>query len=162
MMLCKPIVVPKGAFTFCKYGVSALLWVAWIWQVKALVIAAAVILALSAIFTVRNAPLVLLYRLTVERLFPSRDEILDEYGMRFAHTLGAVMAGVAAVLLYVEATTHSGWVFLLIFAGMKTLGALGFCAASKLYGCIARQGGACCGIFNRQQSCPTDTPTVEP
>ena len=83
-----PVEVPRGAFLFCRWSVALLLWAGAIARIEALVGFCAAVMALSAILTVGRAPLITLYALTVERIRPSRVEILDRNGMRFAHTVG--------------------------------------------------------------------------
>lgn len=148
MKSCKPVPVAKGAFIFCRYSLAVLLWVALILHSEALVIATAVILALSAILTVGRAPMILLYTHTVERLFPSATEVLDQHAMRFAHTLGTVLLLIPLVLFHTP-FARAGWGFLIFVTIMKTIGALGFCAAGKMYTCMSNSNSTCCGFLKR-------------
>lgn len=147
MKACKPVPVAKGAFIFCRYSLAVLLIAALILQSKELVILTGVILALSALLTVRRAPMILLYTYTVQKLFPSPIEVLDEHAMRFAHTLGTVLVGIGVALLYTY--PRAGWIFLVFVTIAKTIGALGFCAASKMYTCMSGSNGRCCAFMKK-------------
>lgn len=147
MAACKPVEVSKGAFAFCRYSLAVLVWAALIFQWKWMVWVCFAVLALSAILKVKRAPMILLYEQTIERLFPSGEEILDENGMRFAHTLGAVLCLLALGFLYLS-SAKVGWIVLFFVAVIKTIGALGLCAASKLYGCMT--SGGCCRFTRRR------------
>ena len=152
MKTCQPVPIARGAFAFCRYSLAILLWVALIWQLKSLVIVTGAILLLSALLTVRRAPLIVLYTWTIERLFPSAVEVLDAHAMRFAHFFGTGLLALALGLLYYPPTVRAGWVFLLLVALAKTVGALGFCAAGRLYTCMANSSGTCCGFLKRRIS----------
>lgn len=143
---CKPVTVPRAAFIFCKYTVALILWAALIFQVKWLVLAGFVLLALSAILKIGRAPLIVLYSCTINKIIKSRNKILDEHGMRFAHTLGAVLTLICIILLYFVNDT-AGWIMLSITAVTKTAGALGFCSALKLYGCMSSD--SCCTFIKK-------------
>jgi hypothetical protein len=145
MKECKPVEIPNGAFNFCKYTVALLLWASLILHSKVLVLICFAILVLSALFKVKNAPLVFLYTYTLEKIFVSKRIILDENAIWFAHTVGAVFAGAALVLLYFI-NPFLGWVITGILAVLKTSGALGFCGAMKLYGCLNNPNGKCCRV----------------
>lgn len=141
MKECKIVSIPRNAFLFCKWTIALLLWLALILRIKELVLIACAILGLSAILKIRRAPLVYLYSNTVERIFKSKQEMLDENAMRFAHTMGAVMSGICSILLFFI-SAKAGWIFTGLLAIMKTWGAMGHCSALKLYGCMSN--GACC------------------
>jgi len=148
MKACKPVPIARGAFIFCRWSLAIIFWLAFFLRLKILVVAGGIILALSALLTIRRAPMIALYTATVQHVFPSRMEILDEYAMRFAHGFGTVLAGICAVLLY-SPVERIGWGFLLFFAVAKTVGALGYCTATKLYHCMSSNGG-CCSLTKRQ------------
>lgn len=139
----KPVAVSAGAFAFCRYSLALILWIALFLHVKWLVLLGLVILILSAILRVGRAPLILLYTYTVNKIFKSKDTILDENAMLFAHIFGAVLCAIAAILLYFV-NERIGWLFVLFVAIAKTVGAMGFCAASKFYGCMNNSAGKCC------------------
>lgn len=139
----KPVKIPKGSFAFCRYGLAIIPWIALIFQIKWLILLGLLILLLSAILKVGRAPMILIYSYTINKLFPSTNVILDENAMFFAHIFGTILFAIAAILLYYVNNTV-GWIFVAFVAIAKTIGALGFCAASKLYGCMNNSGGTCC------------------
>jgi hypothetical protein len=140
-----PVEVPRGAFLFCRWSVALLLWAGAIARIEALVGFCAAVMALSAILTVGRAPLITLYALTVERIRPSRVEILDRNGMRFAHTVATLFIGVpfCVTIWGSSRAAEAAWRFLLFVALFKTAGAMGYCAVSRLYTC-ALGNGSCC------------------
>lgn len=146
MRECKPVTVPKASFIFCKTSVAVLLWIAFIFKIKWLVIISFIILALSAIFKIQKAPLVMLYSLTVNRIIKSKNEVLDENAMRFAHTLGSILNFIVLAFLYLI-NEKIGWGILFFVAIAKTAGALGFCSALKLYSCLSSDN--CCRIVRK-------------
>lgn len=144
----KLVTVPHGAFNFCKWSVSIMLLIALFLRLPWLVAVVFAILALSALLKIKRAPLIWLYSKTIEKAFPSKSEVLDENAMRFAHTLGAFLAICALGLLSINST--AGWIFVFFFAIAKTAGALGYCAAQKLFGCITNSNSkTCCKILKR-------------
>jgi hypothetical protein len=146
MVECRPVSIPSAAFIFCRYTLTIMVWAALIFQWKWMVVLVFIVLAWSAIFKIGNAPLILLYSYTINRLFPSANEILDENAMRFAHSLGAGFAAVSLLFLYFSYPVV-GWLVLFALAIIKTIGAIGFCPASKLYHCI--MAGGCCSFVRR-------------
>jgi len=143
---CQSATVPKAAFFFCRYSLAALAWVAWCFELRLLMVFIFVILALSALLTIRRAPLILLYTHTLHRLFPSSMEELSVSGMRFAHILGSVFAGICLVFLYLD--ERAGWRITLLFCIMKTISALGLCPAYKLHRCMT--SGSCCAFLKQR------------
>lgn len=137
----RPVSISKGGFAFCRYTVAALVWVALLTRQKGFLIVTFLILALSWVLKIEKAPLIVLYRHTADRLMKPETVVLDESGMRFAHGVGAVMSGVALLLLYLV-PGPAGWIFTAFLAVMKTSAALGRCSALKLYTCM--KGGNCC------------------
>jgi hypothetical protein len=79
-------------------------------------------------------------------LFKSKNEILNVKAMRFAHILGSILSGACVVLLY-SGLNYAGWILTGILAVMKTISALGFCPASKLYVCMS--SGGCCSLSRK-------------
>jgi hypothetical protein len=146
MIACKPVTVQRHAFEFCKTSLAVALWTALIFRLPWLVLACSAVLAASAVLTVTRAPLVVLYRETLGRAWPGGPEVLDERAMRFAHTLGATLCAVCAALIY--AAPRVGYSFLVFVAVAKTSGALGFCSALKLYGCL--NSDTCCRWVGRR------------
>ncbi|MGE5473362.1 MAG: DUF4395 family protein [Ignavibacteriales bacterium] len=147
MKECRPVSVSKGAFIFCKWTVAIIIWAGLIFKLKWMIVLSFAILAFSALLKIQKAPLIFLYTQTINRIFKSTDEILDECGMRFAHTMGSVLTLICIVLLYFVNDT-AGWVMVFIVAIAKTAGAMGFCTALKLYGCMS--SGGCCRLTRKQ------------
>jgi hypothetical protein len=144
----KLVTVPHNAFNFCKWSVSIMLWVALFLRLPWLIAVVFIFLVLSALFKIQRAPLIWLYGQTIEKILPSKPEVLDENAMRFAHTLGAFLAICALGLLSINIT--AGWVFVFFYAIVKTAGVLGFCAAQKLYSCATNGNSkTCCKILKR-------------
>lgn len=141
----KPVVVPAHAFVFCRYTIAVLIWLAWWFQSLWLLWAAAIILALSAILKVGRAPLIFLYSKTLARLIKSPDAILEENAMRFAHLLGTAFA--LACLAGIWWYPKFGWRLTLVFALLKSISALGFCPASKLFTCATNT--TCCPVTKK-------------
>lgn len=141
----RPVEVSNNAFNFCKYGISALLWLSVILQSKFLVGICFAILLLSAAFKVRRAPLILLYTYTIDKLMSSRKILLDEGAVRFAHIVGAVFSGAALIFLY-YINPFIGWIITGLLALLKTSGAMGYCGAMKLYSCLNNPNGQCCRV----------------
>jgi len=133
--------IPRPAFAFCRISLTALLWIALCLHSVWLVVAVFFILALSVILKVQRSPMIQLYQQTVLRLLPAEHfEYLDVPAMRFAHGMGAAMS--LAVVLTMLAAPQAGWYCLLALCVLKTIAALGFCPASKLFVCM-RNGGCC-------------------
>lgn len=143
MIEFKPVTISKGAFVFCRYTIAIILWVALILQAKVLVVVCFLIFLLSYILKVKRAPLIVLYTYTIDMMFPSSKELLDEKGIRFAHLIGAVVSGLCCLLLY-YVNSPAGWVLTVLLAILNTSAAFGFCSALKLYNCMA--GGSCCRV----------------
>ena len=148
-MVQRLVSVSIGGFIFCRYSIAILIWLAYIFAVKELMVATFIILFLSALLTVKRAPMILLYTYTIDKIFKSKNEFLDLRAMRFAHSLGAILSLIALGLLY-GGFEQVGWTFTLVFALLKTVSALGFCPASKLFGCVTDD--ACC-TFIKNKSC---------
>jgi protein-S-isoprenylcysteine O-methyltransferase Ste14 len=133
--------VPREAFAFCRFSLTAMLWLALYFQNQWLVIAVFCILVLSVILKVQWSPMIQLYQQTIFRLFPTLHyELLDVPAMRFAHGLGALMS--LGVILSLLISPTAGWYCLLALCIVKTIAALGYCPASKLFVCL-RNGGCC-------------------
>lgn len=140
------VTIQRNAFLFCRYGVALMVWAALIFRNVYLLAAAFVILALSAALTVRWAPMVWLYTVTLGRVIPSKDVVLDIKAMRVAHTAGAVLALVCLALIYHESPI--AWWVVGAFALLKTASAVGVCPAYKLYGCLS--AGGCCALSGKR------------
>jgi len=143
----KPVKVSKGGFIFCKWSIAILLWVGFIFRWKWPVVVSFMVLGLNALLRVKRAPLILLYTYTVDKFFKKpKQEILDDHAMRFAHTLGTILLSITLILLFF---VHEkvGFVVLFFVAIAKTLGALGFCTALRMYGCV---NGKCCSFLRKK------------
>jgi hypothetical protein len=140
----EPVAVPKAAVFFCRWGVAVILWCSYFAHSPALLALAFVILGLSALLKLKRAPLIVLYSCSLERLWPSPEVIMDARAMQFAHTLGAMLALVCllAVTIFPGA---AAWSLVLVFCLLKTVAAIGFCPASKMYECML--GGSCCAFL---------------
>jgi len=139
-------IIQRNAFIFCRYSVAVMIWGALLLQNIWVLLAVFVILALSALLTVRRAPMILLWTWTLGRIFPSEEDVLDVRAMRFAHGMGAMMALIGVSLVW-----HGNplaWIFVGAFAVLKTTSALGWCPAYKLWGCLSQ--GGCCALTGKR------------
>jgi hypothetical protein len=142
----QPVSVSRGGFRFCRYSMAVMVWTGVIWRVEALILVCALIMAASAILTVKYAPLVWIYTKTVNRAFPSPSEVLDAGGMRLAHIVATIALGVPWAVLHFGpmSAIEPMWRVLAFVAVFKTLGALGYCPASRMFTCLLSGGGTCC------------------
>jgi len=143
-------IVQRNAFIFCRYSIAVLIWVALLSQNIRVLLAVFVILAASALLTVRRAPMIILWTWTLARIFPSEEDVLDIKGMRFAHGMGAMLALIGLSLVW-----HGNpfaWWFVGVFAILKTTSALGWCPAYKVYGCL--KSGGCCALTSKRPPAP--------
>jgi hypothetical protein len=138
----RPVSVPKYAFVFCRYTVAILVWLAFIWRDWRILALVGLIMFFSALLKIRRAPLIVLYKYSVNKIFRSPEEILNESAMRFAHTLATILSVICLAALYIN--PHVGWALVLFFAVLKTISAVGFCPASKLYECAGSD--KCCSF----------------
>ncbi|MFA6145761.1 MAG: DUF4395 family protein [Patescibacteria group bacterium] len=143
----KPVAIPKAAFVFCRYSIAILIWLSLIFHLKGILIFVFIIFVLSAIFKIKRAPLILLYSNTINKIVKSKDEILNEYAMRFAHIMGSVFSLICLFLLYFV-NERAGWIAVFILAILKSISAFGFCPASKLYEC-ATNDSSCCAFIKK-------------
>ncbi len=143
MRSIEPVSVSEGGFTTCKYSVAVILIAALIFPVVRvpLVALSTFILMLSAILGVENAPMVKLYDVTFGNIFKTKAVMLDRKGMRFAHSLGAVLNGVT--LLFLVLAPSVGFILLIATAVLKSISAVGYCSGLKLYQCM--NSDTCCG-----------------
>jgi hypothetical protein len=146
----KPVSVSKGAYAFCRYIIALMLWCALLFRSKGFVLAVFIILFLSVLLKVRRAPLIVLYAYSIDKLFPSGVVILDEKGIRFAHTVGTVVSFICVILLYFLSPT-AGWILAILLTLLQTSAAFGFCSALKVYQCVTGSGSCCkAGKFVRR------------
>ncbi len=141
----EPVSVSRNGFRFCRWSVTAMVWAGVLWRVEALILASALIMAASALLTVRRAPMIWLWSSTVDRAFPSPAEMLDANGMRLAHVVATLALGApwAALHFGPAAAAEPAWRLLVFVAFFKTLGALGYCPVSRMFTCVLG-GGNCC------------------
>lgn len=141
----RPIEVPRAAFAFCRWSMAGVIWIGVMLHLQPLLGLCAVVMAVSAILTVRRAPMVMLYSAVVETFRPSEKIVVDATGLRLAHVVAAVgLAGSLAYLQWGEAgQAVVAWRFLYFLALFKTAGAMGFCAVSRMFTCMVG-GGSCC------------------
>jgi hypothetical protein len=139
----KPVTISKEGFAFCRFGLTAVVWLSLALHSQLLLLTVLIVLLLSAILKVQRAPMIVLYDQTAGRLRKSNEVIVNETAMRFAHFTGAFFALVCLLLLQFG-NERSGWAAVFIFALVKSISAFGFCPASKLFECVT--GGGCCTI----------------
>ncbi len=137
--------ISRNAFLFCKFTITLLVWTAYIFKIKELLLLAFLLLAASALLTIKRAPLILLYSKTIDRIFPSPKTELNLKGIRFAHITGSILSGLSLVFIYLN--TSFCWYVLLGFAILKTVSTAGFCPGEKQYSWMS--SGGCCSLTKR-------------
>ncbi|MCF7861523.1 DUF4395 family protein [Candidatus Woesearchaeota archaeon] len=145
--------ISKNAFLFCKITITLIIWISFILKIKELVILAFMLLLLSAILKIRRAPLIYLYSSTMDKIIKSKKVELDESAMRFAHSLGSIFSGICVALLYMKQIIPSfdiriAWAVVFFFAVTKTISALGYCPAEKVFTCMKN---GCCNITSTKR-----------
>lgn len=141
MVKYKPVTISKASFAFCRFSIAVLVWLAFLLNSKILLGIVCLIFLLSAILKVKNAPMIRLYDLTFQRFHNRVEVMVDENSIFFAHMVGLTMSLLCFVLVC-TITSNLVWYVVLGFATLKTISALGFCPASKLYDCSIN--GNCC------------------
>lgn len=144
----KPVSISKNAFAFCRYATAILVWSSLIFQIKWLLLAVFLILALSALLKIQKAPMIVFYNFIFGKIIQvkSKEEIINEHAMRFAHTMGAILSFVCLLFLYFI-NANTGWILVFLFAILKTISAFGMCPASKLYECMGNKD--CCAFIKK-------------
>lgn len=142
----KPVLIPVAAFAFCRYSIAILVWLALILQIRWLVLVVFLILLFSAILKIKRAPMIVLYSYTINKVIKSKDAIVNENAMRFAHIMGSTLSFICLLFLYLI-NAYIGWWVVFGFAILKTISAVGFCPASKLYECM---GNDSCCVFAKK------------
>lgn len=153
MKPCKMVYVPHRSFQFCKVVTAACCWAAVIFQFKPLIIFVCIIMLLSMVLKIQNAPFVWIHKMTLNKLYPNDLELVDENAVLFAHKVGFIMTLIASLLLYFVGNKWIGWSFTAFVAIMKTSGAFGRCGALKLYSCLNNPNGQCCRVGKKIKSC---------
>lgn len=137
----KPVSISKGGFAFCRAIIASFVVLSVVPDLHLpMLVVTFAIMAISAILKVRRAPLILLYKYTIERFHPSGSIIVDENGIFFSHIVGAVFSVIC--LLVFRLNTVAGIIVTCLFAILQISAACGFCSALKLYTCMV--GGNCC------------------
>lgn len=144
MRKIKPVSISKGGFAFCRYSLMVVLWIAFFYKIKYLVVFSFIILFLSFLLKIKNAPMILLYTYTIDKIWESKKKFLDENSMRFAHLLGSILLLISLLFLYFI-NEKIGYIILFFICIVKTLGAFGMCTASKLYDCL--NSDTCCSFL---------------
>ncbi len=137
----KPATISKGSFAFCRIVVAVLLWIGVIFRLEWPLVLVFIIMLLSAILKVEKAPLILLYKNTVEKFKSSENIIVDEKGIYVSHLVGAIFSIICMLLLRFT-NPFVAWIVIGVFAVLQTSAACGFCSALKLYTCMT--SGNCC------------------
>ncbi len=145
MMAYEGVTVRRAAFAFCRWSMAALMWLGVCLRSELAVGICACFMAANTTLTVGRAPLVMLYTWTIERIVPSSPVVIDKAGMRFGHGVATFAMGIPLLVAHLSGpgTQDAMWRVLVFVACFKTLGALGFCPASRWYSCLA-SGGQCC------------------
>lgn len=154
MVMARPVSISRDGFRCCRYAVAAMMWVAVLTRCVPLVAVCATIMALSALLTVRRAPLITLWDLTVGKVRPSPPVVVDQNGMRAAHAVATLFMGLPLLWMgLAPARAGYAWGFLTFVAVMKTVGALGYCPVSRGFTCLFSGGrGDCCRFLKRRAS----------
>lgn len=146
MIKYKPVSVSKAGFAFCRYAIAVLVWLSLLLQIKWLLVVVFLILALSALFKIEKAPLILFYKYTIGKIIKLKEEVLNEHAMKFAHTMGTILSLICLLFLYFI-NVKVGWILVSIFAILKTISAFRMCPASKLYECMGND--SCCAFMKK-------------
>jgi hypothetical protein len=141
MVKYKPVSISKASFAFCRYSMALMVWLSFFLKSEILLGFVLLIFLLNALLKVKRAPLIRLYDITVNRIKKAPEILVNEHSLFFAHSLAAVLSLICLVLVM---TVHNDriWYSVLAFALLKTVSALGFCPASRLYECLL--GDNCC------------------
>jgi protein-S-isoprenylcysteine O-methyltransferase Ste14 len=137
--------IDLNALLFCKWVSAILIWLAVILGNYFILIAVALNFLLSVLFTVKNSPIVLVYRFTLGLLIKNRTNTIDVQDYRFVHLIAFIFSFIAIVPLLFGNTI---WLLIpaILFAILKTITAFGYCPASKLRSCLLNQKGSCCKL----------------
>jgi hypothetical protein len=144
----KPVSIPNAAFIFCRYSISILVWLSFFLHSKILLALVCLIFLLSAILKVKHAPLVWLYTVTINKLWKSADVMVEQNALYFAHILGFILSTICLILVCMI-DRNGIWYAVLVLAVLKTISAVGFCPAAKLYACI--NSDTCCAFMKKNR-----------
>lgn len=126
------VLISKGGYAFSRYFLAVLIWLSLLLKVKELLIVVLAFLLLAVAMKLRRSPLVVFYDSTFGKIFHTRQEIIDEDGLRFANALGSALCLVCILILYFGPGAL-GWYITGFFAVFKTVSAFGYCPGLKLY-----------------------------
>jgi hypothetical protein len=130
---------------------AVVMWVGTLMQLPWLIVFGATIMLINSIVTVRYAPLIMLYRYTVDRVWPSGPSVVDALGMRLAHLVAFIMMTTGLWLALQPSTSEFGWKFLWFVCIFKTVGAIGYCPVSRGFTCLLNGKGDCCKFLRRSR-----------
>ncbi len=133
----KMATITAGSYAFSRYPVAALIWLSLILQRREILFAVLLLLLASVLLSISRDPLVVIYRQTLDRIWPSHPVQVEVNGLRFAHALGSLVCIGCLVTLYFG-KPPAGWYFTGFFAVFKTVSAVGFCPGLNLYHLIRR------------------------
>ena len=145
----KPVSVSKAAFAFCRYILAILIWLSFIFKSEIILTIVFIIFILSAILKIKKAPMIVLYTHTINRVIKSKDVVLNEPSMRFAHIMGSILSLICLLLIFFV-NEKIGWIAVLILALMKSLSFFGFCPGSKIYDCVTDNNSKCCSFLKKK------------
>lgn len=134
-----PVKISRNGFFFAGIVQAVIVWASLIFRMKSLLFILFVILALSAVLSIKNNPLILVYKVTLEkiRFIKDKEIIIDDSAMKFAQAMRAVICMICAIFVYYDGLT--AWGFVMVFAVVKTISACGYCPGEKIYNLINRQ-----------------------
>ena len=146
----KPVSIPNADFIFCRYSIAVLVWFSFFLQSKILLALVCLIFFFSVLLKIRRAPMIWFYSVTFNKIKKSANVMVDENAMCFAHAMGLLIsAGCLLSVIFIH--TERVWYAVLAFALLKTVSAMGFCPASKLYDCLTN--GTCCVRKGKNGTC---------
>ena len=145
MVEVKMVSIPKKAFAFCRYTIAILFWMTALSRIKWMIFIPFTIMLLSGILTVKNAPLIVLYRMLFDRKSTGEKDVVNISSIRFSHFVGSTFSLIAILFLYVFKINLVAYIFIWMLTILQTIAAFGYCSAQKLYECIIL-GKNCCGL----------------
>lgn len=130
--------IDRNALRFCRGSAVVFLLVAIAFQLPWLIAVEFVLFLIPAVFTVRAAPMLLLYNSTLRRWITPDFEDADLAALRFAQGFGASLLLASLFCLYVLHTRYGGWIFAGSVAAATAFGAGGFCVGAWIYRTLKR------------------------
>lgn len=140
------VYVSKAGFAVCRFGVALLVWYSVVDRTPYGLTAAFFILAVSALLGVEKSPLILLTQ-GIEKIVNKESSTVPLFrkGMRFAHSAGTTLSGIALITWFFYPT--AGWIVTICFAMLKSVSAIGLCPAERLYRCATSD--SCCTFMKK-------------